>query len=283
MIEVIESGFFSSFQDQGRQGFRHLGVPLSGPMDPLAFELANALLPSQKDQTVIECTLVGPTLRIDTSMRFVVTGARVPIYLNGQTLKMNQVHSAPKNSILRLGKVEQGIRFYLRFEMPFALPLYFGSVSFYPALGSPACLKKGDKFTFSASPKEKKTAQYAKLNHPTTYLQQQELNITPGPDWGKLTPRQQEQLLNEWHSVIAHNRMGYRLNSSVKVAAPQLLSQLILPGMVQLSPSGELLIAMADCQVTGGYLQVAQLTPQAIAVLAQKREGDILTFQNTLP
>ncbi len=37
MIKLIDPGFYSSFQDKGRFGFRHLGVPLSGPMDPKAF------------------------------------------------------------------------------------------------------------------------------------------------------------------------------------------------------------------------------------------------------
>ena len=77
--------------------------------------------------------------------------------------------------------------------------------------------------------------------------------------------------------------MGYRLSSTIVVTAPRLLSQLILPGMVQLTPSGEILIATADCQVSGGYLQVLCLSEEALAVLVQKREGEQLTFRNTLP
>ena len=93
----------------------------------------------------------------------------------------------------------------------------------------------------------------------------------------------QKQLMEETHKVLAQNRMGYRLSSTIVVTAPQLLSQLILPGMVQLTPSGEILIATADCQVSGGYLQVLCLSEEALAVLVQKREGEQLTFRNTLP
>ena len=46
--------------------------------------------------------------------------------------------------------------------------------------------------------------------------------------------------------------MGYRLSTALKIDVPKLLSQIVLPGTVQLTPGGQLLIATADCQVTGG-------------------------------
>ena len=282
MIKVIEAGFYTTIQDQGRFGFRHLGVPISGPMDGKAFRLANALLPLKDEQMVLECTLTGPTLEINVPLRFVVTGATVPIDLDGQPCGMNQVHFAPKGSRLKLGKVNAGVRFYLRFEAVFDLPKYFDSVSFYPALGSPSRLGKGDQLSIVSFPNRTDVA-HAKVNIAQDYLRSATLDVQPGPDWESLTAVQQKQLLEETHKVLAHNRMGYRLSSTIVVAAPQLLSQLILPGMVQLTPSGELLIATADCQVSGGYLQVLFLSEEALAVLVQKREGEQLTFRNILP
>ena len=76
--------------------------------------------------------------------------------------------------------------------------------------------------------------------------------------------------------------MGYRLKGNFTIDSKALLSQLVLPGRVQLTPSGELLIATADCQVTGGYLQILQLKAEALASLVQKREGEALTFRNIL-
>ena len=108
------------------------------------------------------------------------------------------------------------------------------------------------------------------------------LVVSPGPDWGLLSTDQQLQLLNETHKVEAQNRMGYRLSSTIHVNAPALLSQLVVPGMVQLTPGGKLLIATTDCQVTGGYLQVLQLKKDSLNVLVQKREGEILTFRSKL-
>ena len=281
MIKVIAAGFFTTIQDEGRFGFRHLGIPVAGPMDSRAFKLANALLPLNDDQTVLECTLTGPTLEIIVPLRFVVTGAIVPIDLAGQSCGMNQVHFAPKGSVLRIGKVKAGVRFYIRFEVIFDLPKYFESTSFNSALGSPLRIKKGDLLQLDFSPHHT-TNTHTKITVAQDYLSSVLLEVRPGPDWDFLTTAQQQKLLEEPHKVLAHNRMGYRLSSSTSVAAPQLLSQLILPGMVQLTPSGELLIATADCQVSGGYLQVLYLTEEAQAILVQKREGELLTFRNKL-
>ena len=38
MIRFREKGFYTSIQDKGRFGFRHLGVPVAGALDQISFE-----------------------------------------------------------------------------------------------------------------------------------------------------------------------------------------------------------------------------------------------------
>ena len=78
--------------------------------------------------------------------------------------------------------------------------------------------------------------------------------------------------------------MGYRLKSSLEIKPDLMLSQSIRPGTVQLTPSGTLLIAGFDGQVSGGYPRILQLTDEALNVLAQKIEGTKVFFKlsNTL-
>ena len=282
MISVEAPGFYTTIQDKGRFGYRHLGVPVSGPMDHRAFDLAMALLPYELDCFVFECTLIGPTLRLEKEIHFVVTGAPISINLNEAYLDMNKVYVAPANSLLRLGKVLQGTRSYLRFGAEIGVPQVLESKSFYSPLSSQKCLQKGDVFSIK-NIKSFCSLNNAQLRVKDDYVCSTDLEVFPGPDWGLLTNEQQTQILKEAHRVEAQNRMGYRLSSSIKVNAPALLSQLVVPGMVQLTPGGKLLIATADCQVTGGYLQVLQLHQKSLCVLVQKREGEILTFRNKLP
>ncbi len=282
MIQVISPGFYTSIQDAGRQGFRHLGVPLSGPMDQKAFALANALLPHSVDQCVLECTMTGPTLKIDQVLRFVLTGGCIEAWLDDSPLQMNKVYQTFAGSELKLGKLNQGLRAYVRFEAAFDLPLYFGSKSFFKPITKQQRLQKGDCIAIQSRPEIFEQSN-ASLRVDSAYLSSTKLTVDFGPDWEMLTAEIQQQLLAESHRVEAQNRMGYQLSTAVRFNAPKLLSQLVLPGMVQLTPGGKLLVATADCQVTGGYLQVLQLTEKALAILVQKREGEKLIFQNTLP
>ena len=279
MIQFISSGFYTSIQDAGRQGFRHLGVPLSGPMDQTAFALANALLPHPADQCVFDCTMIGPTLKITEAMRFVLTGASIEAWLDNRPLEMNKVYQTTVGSELKLGRVTQDLRTYLRFEAVLDLPLYFGSKSFFTPITKQPRLQKGDMIMLQTRP-ETLRQNNASLRVDSSYLAATELAVNFGPDWEMLSAQAQTQLLTEAHTVEAQDRMGYQLSSSVHFNAPKLLSQLVLPGMVQLTPGGKLLVATADCQVTGGYLQVLQLTPKALDALVQKAEGKKLTFRN---
>jgi len=57
-----------------------------------------------------------------------------------------------------------------------------------------------------------------------------------------------------------------------------MLTSAVLAGTVQLTPSGRLIILMRDCQVTGGYPRILQLSEESINTLAQKTTGDSFSF-----
>lgn len=281
MIIVESPGFFTTIQDEGRIGYRHLGIPVSGAMDQKAFCLANALLPNSDHKTVFECTYYGPSLRIEMDLCFVVCGAPISISLNGKACSMNKVYMVKQGSLLELGKVRSGVRSYLRLSVDLLTAKFMGSRSHFYPITPEAMIQKnaliplgGRNFDFKA--------QNAKIKVDSGYIDSMQLEVMPGPDWLELPEKTRSKLLQESHKVIAQNRMGYRLSSEIYCQAKRLLSQLVIPGMVQLAPGGQLLIATADCQVTGGYLQVLQLTADALSTLVQKTEGSVLTFRNRL-
>jgi len=72
--------------------------------------------------------------------------------------------------------------------------------------------------------------------------------------------------------------MGYRLTSKLKNDFYNLRSKIVIPGIVQFTPGGEMIIATADCQVTGGYLQILLLTDDSLSKLVQKSEGSEVKF-----
>lgn len=279
MIRIMHPGFFTTIQDAGRKGYRHLGIPVSGAMDQYAYALANALLPHPSDHTVFECTFSGPTIYIEKNISFVVTGAPIMIQLAGELCEMNTVYLAKAGNVLTLGKVAKGVRSYLRFSGELQWPKTMGSISLFHPITSSSCLVQNDCIDIIPS-LSMPSQQHAKLKAKKAYISSKVIDVVPGPDWNDLPENLQKQLLEETHRVAAQNRMGYSLTTQVEYSATQLLSQVVIPGMVQLTPGKKLLVATADCQVTGGYLQVLQILPHALNTLVQKPEHSSLIFRN---
>lgn len=127
-IEVIAGGTQTTVQDYpGRLGYWNVGVPPSGPMDSRAFRLANALLGNPPETAGLEITMTGPTLRFTTEILAVVTGAEIPIDIDGRPCTMGTVFRIGAGETLRLGTARKGTRAMLCLHGGLAVPAYLGS------------------------------------------------------------------------------------------------------------------------------------------------------------
>ncbi|MGB7786903.1 MAG: allophanate hydrolase subunit 2 family protein, partial [Salinimicrobium sp.] len=75
-----------------------------------------------------------------------------------------------------------------------------------------------------------------------------------------------------------NNRMGIQLQEELPNTLDAILTGPVLPGTVQLTPSGKLIVLMRDGQTTGGYPRVLQLSEAGINALAQKLPGEKFRF-----
>ncbi|MBN8283983.1 MAG: allophanate hydrolase subunit 2 family protein, partial [Zoogloea sp.] len=62
-LEIRSPGLGVSIQDGGRHGYRHIGVPLSGALDPVFLAAANGLLGNPAGAAGLEVLLAGPLLQ----------------------------------------------------------------------------------------------------------------------------------------------------------------------------------------------------------------------------
>lgn len=130
VFEVLASGVMTTVQDwPGRTGRWDVGVPPSGPMDDLAFRLGNQLLGNAEALAGLEITLQGPTLKFYSAATVVVTGAPMPVSLDGESVPQWTTISVPAGSTLELGQVEAGCRAYLLIAGGIPVPQYLGSRS----------------------------------------------------------------------------------------------------------------------------------------------------------
>ncbi len=130
-IEILESGPQMTIQDYpGRIGYWHVGVPPSGPMDSLAFRIANRLVGNSDGDAGIEMTTIGGRLRFNTDAVISVTGADMNARLDGAPIPLWQAVNVSANSVLHLGSVRgPGSRAYLAVRGGIDAPQYMGSRS----------------------------------------------------------------------------------------------------------------------------------------------------------
>ena len=128
-IEVIEPGVQTSVQDYpGRLGYWQVGVPPSGPMDALAFRLANRLLGNPHEAAGLELTVSGPTLRFHCDTAIALAGADMQATLDGAPLANGRAHAVKAGSVLSFrGLHGHGLRAYLAVAGGLDVPMYLGS------------------------------------------------------------------------------------------------------------------------------------------------------------
>ena len=130
-MEVLEAGTQTTVQDYpGRVGYWHVGVPPSGPMDMLAFRLANRLVGNPERAAALECTMSGPTLRFHSDAVIAIAGADMRATLDRKAAPYWQAIEVKAGSTLQLGAAANaGARAYIAVRGGIDVPEYLGSRS----------------------------------------------------------------------------------------------------------------------------------------------------------
>ncbi|KAH9870253.1 hypothetical protein IAQ61_005726 [Plenodomus lingam] len=110
------------------------GIPHSGPMDPIAFQIANILVGNPRGKEGLEITLSGPELRFMGRAVVALCGAAMEATLDGQEFPMWTSIAIEPGQKLKIGKTTgDGCRSYLAVHGGFpAVADYFGSKSTSP-------------------------------------------------------------------------------------------------------------------------------------------------------
>lgn len=276
MIKVIQPGFFTTIQDTGRFGYRDKGVPVCGCMDNYSASMANSLLENDESDAVMEITMTGPELEFQTSSFFSVTGADMSPVLNGSPVNSYEVHKVNEGDILSFGKLINGLRSYLAVKGGFQTELILGSRSFYKPVTENNHIK--ERMEISVEEYKEFTPKISHIK-PEAWHKEHELIVDKGPEYNILKEDQLKLLFNNKFTIAKeNNRMAYQLEELIGGHSHKMLTSATLPGTVQLTPAGKLIILMRDGQTTGGYPRVLQLATKSIAILSQKKFGDTISL-----
>ena len=273
MIKVIQPGLFTTIQDGGRHGFRNIGIPTSGFMDQESAWAANELVNNNKDESLLEITLTGPTLIFNCNCVISITGGDFNPLINNLPVKMYQSINVRTGDILKLNNTINGARSYIAISGGLNVKSLFGSKSFFSNISDSYHLKKGDEIKVS----KKSESQILKLDKLKFNLNRF-MKVFRGPEYDLLSNNSKKKLFKNEFTINTNNRMAYNLKETLQVDIKTIISSPVLPGSVQLTPSGKIIILHRDCQTTGGYPRILQLDTNSLNNLSQLKSNDKIKF-----
>jgi len=279
MITVVEPGQLTSFQDAGRSGYAHLGVPHAGAADRLSLWHANLLVGNDATFPALELTLRGPTLHFETNAVVAFAGGRVEPTLDDMPLPMYQSVAIHAGQTLACGTLLTGTRCYLAIAGGFTPPATLASSSSdtFAGLGPPI-LHAGDRI--DCETRELYQGWY--LRFPPEFTHETTLRVIPGPHEDWFTPAALAAFFGGTFKVHADSdRTGLRLSGEriLRKHQDELPSQGMVTGAVQIPGDGHPIALLSNHGTIGGYPVIAVVIQADLPCMGQLCAGAKLRFQ----
>ncbi len=304
-LQVLRSGALATVQDLGRPGLQHLGIVPGGAMDPLSHRIANALVGNGPEAATLEIALAGPELTVTQDALVALHGARFEAAVDGAPLPHSRPVLVRAGARLRIGRAETGCFGYLAVAGGLAVPPVLGSRSTYLSgrFGGwrGRLVERDAVLPFEPDAERLSAARFARAARrrpaavhdraasvawfaPASTLTEHEspvVRVVAGLHAALFDDASRAAFFAErWRIALESNRMGFRLaGPSLALLEPaEILSQATCLGTVQVPPSGEPIVLMADHQTTGGYPKIAEVIAADVPTLAQLAPGASLRF-----
>lgn len=297
-LVVVDPGPLTLVEDLGRRGLEHLGVSPSGAADAGAARRANRLVGNERSAALLE-TFGGVRLRAVGDLVLAVTGAEAPAVLrwappsspgaltedgepdeDGEAgcyetaVPTGAPYAVAAGEELWVGLPRRGLRVYVAVRGGVLAPTVLGSSSadvlggLGPAPVTPGAVLQVGRARAAVSLPEPAQAAATEITV---------LRFLPGPRDDVLRDEGRASLSRTtWSVSTTSNRIGVRLEgaSLARRAHQELPSEPMVPGAIQLPPSGEPVVLLRDHPVTGGYPVVGVVLAEDLDLLAQARPGD---------
>ncbi|MDU8912985.1 urea amidolyase [Aestuariicoccus sp. MJ-SS9] len=279
-LTIHRIGPGATVQDLGRPGYLAFGLSRGGAADRLALYEAAALLGQGADLAAVELPGMGGVFEASEDMRIALTGAPMRASLDGAALVWNASHLLPAGSRLEIGPVTSGAYGYLSVGGGVALPELLGARSAHLTAGLGAALETGQVLPIGP---DKGTRVGMKLPADGRF-DGGALRVVPSLQTGFFPDADMERFGQTVFTRDARaNRMGVRLTSDGRgfhvEGGLNVVSEIIVPGDIQVTGDGTPFILSAECQTTGGYPRIATVIPADMPRAAQAPAGARLTFR----
>ncbi len=285
-IKVQHQGLATSVQDLGRPGYFHLGIPLGGAMDRLALKAANLLVGNDEGAAGLEAVFIGPKLEFTEDAMVAVTGADMPIKVDGEEKPGWTAFKVKAGQVLSFDFLKTGARIYIAVSGGIDVPLALGSRSTY-AIGALGGFKgrpiaAGDELPVGIAGKavEGKSISENLRRKPGMPA---ELRVLPGLYWHRLTEEAGRNFFEDtWKVAPEADRMGYRFRGGRKLdfvdrippfgagSDPSNIVDACYPyGSIQVPGGTEPIILHRDAVSGGGYFMLGTVISADMDLIGQ--------------
>jgi biotin-dependent carboxylase-like uncharacterized protein len=289
-LRVAAPGLMTTLQDLGRRGYQHLGIPVSGALDPVSLCAANAIVGNAPGLGALEIAHLGPTLVVDAeSVRLAFAGGAAAVEVlpcqgapSGTRLPSLQSVRLRRGEVLRIGSLSGSALGYLAVEGGFGAAPVLGSQSTLARAGlggfEGRALRAGDLLPL----RQDQAADQPERRLPSLDLAPpRRFRVMLGPQDDYFSEKGKRTLLESAYTVsAASDRMGMRLEGSAleHYKGYNIVSDGIAPGSIQVPGNGLPIVLLADRQTTGGYPKIATVIAADLPALGRLAPGAQVAF-----
>lgn len=276
---VHRAGPGLTVQDLGRSGFLAFGLSRGGAADRIALAEGAALLGQSDNYAVLEMTGTGGEFEATEDMRVALSGAPMQASIDGARIAWNASHLLPKGARLIIRAADTGNYGYLHVGGGVQTAPVLTAQSAHLAAGIGTMVEPGDRLPVGPDA------------HSTTGMKLASEDRFGGGTVRIVSSLQTDLFAAEelsrfegttFQRDARGNRMGVRLvqdgNGFHSEAGLSVLSEVIVPGDIQITGDGSPFVLLNECQTTGGYPRIGSVLPADLPRVAQARPGEELRF-----
>lgn len=280
-VIIHRAGPGLTVQDFGRPGYLAFGLSRGGAADRLALAEGAALLGQGEACAAIEMAGTGGEFEVTGDVIIALSGAPMKASVDGERLPWNTTHVLGQGARLSIGGTEAGNYGYLHFAGGVGGRRLLNAEGAHLTAGLGRTLQAGDQIGLGDC--------IAKGEAGMT------LDVRPRFSGGtvRVVPSLQTHIFGESETArfeasefkrdARGNRMGARFLPSgdgfQAASGLSILSEVIVPGDIQVTGDGTPFVLLSECQTTGGYPRIGAVLPADLPIVAQAQPGATLRFK----
>ena len=284
-FKVIRGGLNSTFQDEGREGLYHIGIPFSGAMDKRNYLIANKLNNNNNNEAVLEFAYQGPLLKYFGRKRNIVITGNVNFQIlkkdksqdNGECYRTIEINNGDIIDIISTNKSVYG---YFSVNGGFKLEKVWDSFS--TTIRAKVGPNNGQKLIDDQEIKLKEgnSSSQRKLDYIDTKIEF--IRVIKGTNFNYFSEQSIKDFFSKKFEVTKlTDRMGMRIHGTklINENYTNIKSEGLVKGTIQIPADGNPIILLSDHGTIGGYPKFGVVISADYDKLVQITPGSKIKFK----